>query len=234
MKLMAWGTLRNEPLAISMLLFAVLFLADEYGWLTSLVIASGLVILTLYSPILRLGNTFWRLSRRFTILSSGGGAAFVQRVMLEEEGVTALWAMMGPLLFVPSLLALRCVSTGLGIDYIALTAFTTALLSIIIVSETSASPQGTSLSLIKVSILSSLVVLISARITGNVTDLVSISLCSSYLSVLLTTDIRNIPNLASNGITNIIIGGQGVRDALVTVPITTSSLVWLLLYLLPN
>lgn len=226
--------MRNEPLAISLLLYAALFLEDEYGWLTSLSVASGLTMLTLYSPILRLGNTLWRLSRRFTILSSGGYAAFVQAVTLEEEGVTTLWAMTGPLLFVPSLLILRYASAGLGIDCITQTAFTTALLSIIMVSETSTAPQGTSLRLIRVSILSGLIVLISAWITGHASDLVSVSLCSSYLSVLLTADIRNVPYLASNGITNVVIGGQGVRDALVTVPITTSSLVWLLLYLLPG
>jgi len=224
---------RNEPLAISLLLFAALFLTDKYGWPTSLAIASGLTMLTLYTPILRLGDTFWRLSRRFTILSSGGNVAFVQRVVLEEEGVTTLWVMMGPLLFVPSLLILRYASAGLGIDYIIQTAFTTSLLSIIMISETSTAPQGTSLRLIRASILSGLMVFISAMIMGYASeDPVSVSLSSSYLSVLLTTDIRNVPYLASNGITNVVIGGQGVRDALVTVPITTSSLVWLLLNLL--
>ncbi len=223
--------MRNEPIVISLLLFAALFLADEYGWLTSLAMASGLTMLTLYSPILKLGDTFWRLSRRLTILSSDGNVAFVQRVVLKEEGVTTLWVMIGPLLFVPSLLILRYASAGLGIDYIIQTAFTTALLSIIMIIETSTAPQGTSLRLIKASILSGLMVFISAMVTGYASDLVSVSLSSSYISVLLTTDIRNVPYLASNGITNVVIGGQGVRDALVTVPITTSSLVWLLLNL---
>ena len=227
-------TVRNEPLAISLLLFVSLFLADEYGWLTSLAIASGLIMFVVYSPTAKLGDTFWRLSREFTMLSNSGESAIIQRVMLEEEGVTTLWAMLGPLLFVPLLLILRYAPVGLDIDYVIQTLFTTALLSILLVSETSTTPQGASLKLIKVSILLGATAFISMKITGYPSNPVSVTLCSSYLAVLLTADVRNIPYLASNGVTNVVLGGQGMRDALITVPIVASSLVWLLLHILPN
>ncbi len=226
--------MRNEPLAISLLLFSALFLADRYGWLTSLAVASFLTMFVLYSPIIKFGDSFWTLSRRFAIVNKSGSTAFVQHVMLKEEGVTTLWIMTGSLLFVPSLLILRHAPTGLVTNYVTHTALTTAILSIILIGETFTASRGTSVRLIKVSVLSALAVLISSRLTGYSSDLVSVSLCSTYLSVLLTTDIRNVPHLASNGVTNVVLGGQGARDALVTVPVTTSLLVWLLLYIFPS
>lgn len=226
--------MRNEPLAISLLLFATVFLAEIYGWLTALTIASALTMLTLYSPTLRLGDFFWTQSRKFTIISDGGNVAFVQRVALAEEGIMTLWAMLGPLLFVPSLIILRRMSSGPSITFITQAVFTAALLSIVMVSETLASLHGTSLRLVRVSIISGLIAFAVIKVMGYASDPVTVSLSSSYLSVLLAADIRNVPYLASNGITNVVIGGQGVRDALVTVPVTTSLLVWILIHLLPG
>ena len=226
--------MKNEPMAISLLLFTALFLEGGYGWLTSLVIATVLTLVILYSPIIKLGDMLWSLSRNYTIMiGDGSNSAFLQHVILEEEGMTTLWATLGPLFYVPSLIVLRHLHDWLSIHYIAQVLYAAAILSITLVIESSADSHGTSLRLLRATVLMGILTYLSLRIIGDIEDPVSVTLLSSYLSVLLSMDVRNVTYLASNGATNVVIGGHGMRDALVIMPVTVSSFVWLLFYIFP-
>lgn len=222
--------MKDELVAISLMMFATLYLSDPYGLLASMAISAILVVVMVYSPVIKLGNMYWSLSRSFTMLSNGGNNAFMQRVTLEEEGFTILWAMLGPIAYVPTLFILKHAGSGLDTALITRVMFVAAIMSLLVIREVSANPRGVAVKFSRVSILFSATALFLINVAGHaLSDAVSITLLSSYLATLLVTDVRNIPYLASNGSTNIILGGYGTRDALVIVPISSASLVWIIL-----
>ena len=224
----------DEPVATALLIFTTLYLAPDLGWPVSLVVSSAMIILVTYSPVLRLGERFWSLSRRFPVLSNGGDVAFIQYVSVREEGMTALWALAGPILYVPALLALKYSVTGFSMGQAVQALFVTALLLPMMIVETSALSRGAAINLIRVSLISSTASLASLRaLNYSLSDAVSTVLFSTYFSVLIGMDIRNIPYFASQGATDVVIGGSGIRDALIIVPVVAASLTWLLTHIIP-